>query len=433
MTKKWSFLFLAFICLGLMTSCGDDETATSSGTSSSTSYSYVGAVTPASSKANIFGIKASTKSDFNYGWSITVTSAGTFSLAGGTDMEISGTYTTLDSGLLKLTVTSSSGTDAPSEGEEGYALHIPGFVLMLSPVGGEGDLVPMLYSGTCPTENFNINYMMASRGASGNMSECAESASDSNDFGTNVIGVGAFDVSSGSFTQTSRYDVCNNDVSCSNIAIEANCNGACEWDSDTSSCELMPLTYSCSNGLAAIASGSDIMAMMYLTENGGAIVATNPDTTDGTTVIGFPGDEISDASNLNGEYVGITYLPGGTSQETTFPINVTIATESSTTTMTIIKVNPDTGEDTGEIENAVITISNVDSNATGFFRGSLAFDGEVRSYINCSVDLDVVSTGKNLINCLVQKPCSSEITGPAGTACSSGETQENGNFIIVTK
>ena len=58
-------------------------------------------------------------------------------------MEISGTYTTLDSGLLKLTVTSSSGTDAPSEGEEGYALHIPGFVLMLSPVGGEGDLVPV--------------------------------------------------------------------------------------------------------------------------------------------------------------------------------------------------------------------------------------------------------------------------------------------------
>ena len=91
------------------------------------------------------------------------------------------------------------------------------------------------------------------------MSECAESASDSNDFGTNVIGVGAFDVSSGSFSQTARYDVCNNNVQCSNISIKPNCNGPCEWDSGASSCELMPLTYSCSNGLAAIASGSDIM------------------------------------------------------------------------------------------------------------------------------------------------------------------------------
>ena len=73
------------------------------------------------------------------------------------DTIVDGIYTRLATGFLDMTVRSASGVDAPSPGDQAIALEIPGFALLLKPLDSNGEIIPMIEAGECPSSDFVAN------------------------------------------------------------------------------------------------------------------------------------------------------------------------------------------------------------------------------------------------------------------------------------
>jgi hypothetical protein len=50
------------------------------------------------------------------------------------------TLHSVTAGFLRLTVTDASGKDAPSPGDQGIALEVPGFAFLMKPLDGDGEI-----------------------------------------------------------------------------------------------------------------------------------------------------------------------------------------------------------------------------------------------------------------------------------------------------
>ena len=77
-------------------------------------------------------------------------------------LTIAGSYTTLASGFKKLTVgtVSGGGSDGPSAGDQAYGVDIPGVVFLLKPLEANSEIISMVSKGSCPTEDFNMNWII---------------------------------------------------------------------------------------------------------------------------------------------------------------------------------------------------------------------------------------------------------------------------------
>ena len=330
---------LALLALGVISSsCNKSSSSDSSAT---TTYSYAGAGS-------------------NYAASLA--SDGTFRITeSDSGLTVNGTYTTLTSGFLELTVSSASITSgtAPSAGDKAYAINVPGYVFILKPLGSNTQVITMLASGTCPSSNLNLNWIVTN------------SADGSNNSTSDRFGTFTWAAASGLTALPTRYA-----LSAPTTNMGAGTVG----------------TFTCSSGI-----GTAGNAKMFLTASGGALV--NTDTTSTTAsqfILAMPTAAISSATSLAGSYAGLIFDESSSTKVKT--VNSTV----SGSTMTVNSISVATGASDGLITNGTIAMSAVDSPSAGFFTGTVTSGSS--SSIACIAQVNASSSGKNIIFCIGVPP-----------------------------
>ncbi len=287
-------------------------------------------------------------------WGATIRSDGTFTITeSDSSLTVEGTHTTLSSGFMKLTVTSATGADAPSAGQQAYAVNIPGVVFLLKPIGGgENQIIPMVASGSCPTSDQNLNWVQMSN-------------SHTIDSSTDVLGTYAFDFETNTPSLPNKYNLAGGDEGTGTIS-----------------------AISCSAGVATVSGGGGGGGgTMYLTASGGAIVKTT-----NSTIMAMPSGSVS-TSVLAGDYVGLVFSGGDD-----HPVNATMSSGS----LTVASVNADTGAAEGSITSTVINGFTENSPAAGFLSGQFA--AATSEKVVCMAQADVAGSGKNYIFCIGDDP-----------------------------
>lgn len=352
-----------FTAIAVLTSCSSDDGTTAA---ADTSYSYAG---PGSN------------------WEFTYT-GGTFQLKESVAIwVIDGTMETLASGFKKLTVTSASGTGAPSAGDAAYGLDVPGVVFLLKPIAANSNIIPMVVSGSCPSADTPMNWVMTK------IDDDVDLYKGTGDTGSNFDSdninneqelIGTVTVTSTGATLTKKYTANSADV--------------------TGSPPSMAIT--CSAGKGSVDGGA---ADMYLTASGGAIVRMNGDagTEDDRIIMAMPGAQSISSGAADGDFVGLGY-----SSEDTIPIKG----ELSGSTLTVKQIDADTGSETGF--SGSVTIENFDQPATGFVKGYIT--GQTNQKVLCTVNTNVVGSGKSVIFC-------------AGMDSAAGGTDKLFNALLISK
>lgn len=322
-------------------------------------------------------------------WDISLSTDNTFlithkpSVSTAIDMTINGTYTTLTSGFLKLTITSVSGTstDKPSVGDTGYGLEIKGYAFFLQPTDSTGEIITMVQSGSCPTTDLTGNWITAK-----NLHDISA---------TTGLGTSA-DVSSN--TQDGF--------------------GTFSWDNSTSTLSL-PTTYAlaaptaafptagfsstitCTDGIADLSG----IATMYLTSNGGAIVhneSTNSNgTTDESVITVFAAETLTAASDFDGDYAGVLINSDTSSSDAVQAISVNCS--SGTCTGSVIDPETNAAPTSGSGTATLDLTGTINSPSAGFINGTITISS-ASGNITCMVDTNAASTTKTLISCSGQEP-----------------------------
>lgn len=338
-----------FTAIAVLTSCSsDDGTAT---TEASYSYNGPGSDWEFSYTGSTFQLKESVAS-----------------------LEVNGSMETLSSGFKKLTVTSATGTGAPSAGDTAYGLDVPGVVFLLKPLAANSNIIPMVVSGSCPSSATTMNWVMTKidddvdlyKGTTDTGDAQFLAGFDSNNINKTQDVIGTVSVSSTAATLTKKYAVNSDDVT-----------GTPQ-----------PMTITCSSGTASVVQSGNTIANMYLTAAGGAIVRINGDagTEDDSIIMAMPGAQSISSGAADGDFVGLGY-----SSEDTIPIKG----ELSGSTLTVKQINPDTGSESGF--SGSVTISNFNQPDTGFVKGNLT--GQTNQKVLCTVNTNVASSGKSMIFC----------------------------------
>jgi hypothetical protein len=255
------------------------------------------------------------------------------------DLTVTGTYTRLTSGILELTVsTSSDTTNGPSAGAKAYALDIPGTVLLLKPMGSTGgEIIPMVATGTCPTSDYSGNWVtMQDSNTSGNYSTQGLAGTFSYTATTSTGSVGATTyLSSGSSSVGSAQSL-----------------GA----------------LTCSAGVGTFPTMNGDIPEMYFTSGGGAIVRVKQ-AGGQTQGIAMVSSAALTLSNFSGTYVGLVFDEGETSNGatggSTQPISVTLNSAGTGTGALITDVTTNTLSTT---QTATITLSQLSPSVNGLMK-----------------------------------------------------------------
>ncbi len=323
-------------------------------------------------------------------WSVLLTEDGDFQIKAREALEddpflrVEGTYERYDNGFIELTVGSASGTDAPSRGDKGMAIEAPGFAFLLRPLGGSGELYPMVTAGDCPDEDFTANWMMMTCNDAGD--SCGASST-----GRDFFGVFNYDESTETASLPARYAL----------------------QSATSQGSNSIGTASCRKGVMEV---SD--ALMYLTENQGAIVQISPDDHDDARhVMALPQETIVQ-TDLAGTYVGMGF---DKSDDSSFAVSMTM--NAGGTAATIYAVDDNDLEDaTPGSAGGSIAVTSVNmigaASANGWFTGTFTATGEAARPLYCTAAADVGDSGKNMLLCIGQSP---------------GDADEFYNLVLVSE
>ncbi len=282
------------------------------------------------------------------------------------DLTISGTFERLESGFLKLEVTEASGTDAPEAGDMAWALEVPGYTLFLNPIGEDSQMIPMVSSGECPTEDFDANWVLVKK--------ASDSRADENQ--RDFFGTFSYAAETETATLPAKYSL-------------ADFNTPLEVDSQLSG-------GNCDQGIMQVED-----AVMYLTANGGAIVQTGiSDPDDSSFIFALAQKTITDITNLDGEYAGILFDDSLDTGEKIAPVSLSCASgECSGNIVT------DIDENTLETEDAAtLTLDgNPDGLANGLVTGTITA-GQETGNLACMVDIDVLGSGRKMVSCVSQSP-----------------------------
>ena len=299
------------------------------------------------------------------------------------DMTVNGTFTTLASGFLKLTVTNSAGTlvPLPSAGDEAHAVEIPGYAFILKPLNPADDqLITMVVSGTCPTTDQSINWITA------NVANAHSASVAGNDF----FGTFTWSTATNTAALPTTYD----------LAGFTSLGAGSNFPNIT-----------CADGIAQPA--GDVT--MYLTDTGGAMVHANggtpADESDDQFILGFAEETLADLQAYDGDYIGVLFndnsVAGSKIEAIAATCNNSVCAASN--------INPDTGVLGGTVTVDLSGGLNVPSN--GFATGTITIAGNVGN-ISCMVDTAANGTTKNIISCSGQSP---------------DDTSKLFNIILVTK
>ena len=306
-------------------------------------------------------------------WDVTLNSDNTFvityaeSVGSAVAMTVNGTYATTTSGFLKLTVTSATGTDAPSAGDQAYAMNIPGFVTMLKPLDPGSEIIPMLAIGSCPTSAVDFNWTVTSHVEQGTAVDMTT--------GRDLFGTATFNGST-DLEVTERFDLGNNPLGGNT-----------------------PMSGTCSNGIINL---PDDNVAIWLSPSGAGLVqvvdqnGTPADPSDDrdSVIVAMPQAAITDLSNLDGEYIGIVFNDGSGGDKTS-PVWLSFDATGTTEAGGFSDVDAGT-KDTG---NITLTGMTVDTPSDGFFTATLN-DGGPTAPMACQAVVGVNGTSQNLIFCV---------------------------------
>lgn len=300
----------------------------------------------------------------NYGgpgsiWTASV-SGSTFSMVrkdGANVINLGGNISPLTTGFLKLAVTSSSGIGAPAAGSTAYALNIPGYVLLVKPIGTtEPEIIPMVSTGSCPTSNFSINWVNTKD--QGTVSDNSAH-----------VGVATWDVASGVMDISKEY----------------------EYDN---SLRPGPNTISgtCVNGVIELSNGNK--THLWLTQAGGAIIGDTDDADgDKQALLGISKETVVvPVADIAGDYAALLFA--GSTGNDALPYAVTIASNGDTSATEYSDV--EAGTTTGA--SVTFTLSQFLAE-TGVLHTTVS--GEK---LRCAVDVNANSSGKTLIACVGKDP-----------------------------
>lgn len=306
-------------------------------------------------------------------WTASFTSGSNFTITydsdadGTADMEVNGTYVEYSNQFRKLTVTSASGTGAPNAGEEAYGLEIPGFAFFLKPIGsGSSEPIVMVSSGSCPTSNFESNWIIAKYQDAGTPNA-----------NTDGFGSASFVVSGSNATGTidtwKFSDGTDIDDGSSNSITFQNCsNGTYTWDE-----------------------GGGETGVFMATSNGGALVEPN-----GGIIFAAPQlNSTVTSSDWDGTYSGLVFAEND--PDGTFPARVTLSG------------NGGTGVEITDVEN-----NTVESNGATF--ANLAGNSSLPGVIRGTVEL---GSGAQPLNCVY-----SSVAGEELLACNGAEGALSGSY-----
>lgn len=313
-------------------------------------------------------------------WSATLNTDGTFvitkapSVSAAVELTVNGTYTRLSTGFVKLTVTSASGTGAPAAGVQAYGLEIPGFAFLLKPAGSGEKIIPMVASGSCPTTDFNANWIIVEAEAS----KAADGAT--NDW------YGTFNYStSGVASVATKYALSTDTV----LA-----GGA----------QTLPAS-TCSSGILSIGAPENVD--IFLTTANGAIVHTQNHGQEGF-ILAMPQGSFATPSVYAGNYGGLVFNghnsgDSGGADDRIQPIAVTITAGASSLSGTGARVtNVETGDT--DPQGATISLTDMDLPSAGFVRGTITITGKPARPLRCMGKSDINGSGKNMLFCIGESP-----------------------------
>jgi len=290
------------------------------------------------------------------------------------DMTVTGTYTTLPTGFVRLTVGTSSGTataDLPAVGSEAIALEVPGYAFLLMPLNStDSQMIPMISSGECPTVDVNANWVIVN----------GETGRDASSATQDFFGTFAFNVTTLVASLPSMFAL----------------------DNLFSSLTPDPLPVgACVDGIMEISNG-----VMFLTSNGGAIVHIGTDTVgneiDDSVIFALGQKAITDVANLDGNYAGILFDESNTGTE----INPVKMSCTSGTCIGSIVSDITTGAIQAGATATINLTGTPDDKAPGFITGTITDNsaGSTPGNLACMADIDVLGSGKKIISCVGQSP-----------------------------
>lgn len=290
-------------------------------------------------------------------WRWTFNADGTFTASESTtNSTIAGTYSTVSTGLQKLTVTSSTG-QGPAPGAVIPAVEVPGFATLFAPVlASETEVIGAIAAGKCPTANFTDNYLYMQ------FNDSIDLSATNRDF----FGVFAWDATAGSGSSTSQFKMDYAPVSFPSV-----------------------ITGSCSSGLLSTTNFN-----AYLAPAAAFVKITDRTTpTFGDGLIAMPAAPITNLANLYGNYSGFLYDATASQKVRLLTATINAATFTVTSVSSSDLVTPD-----GAVSTTV-NFAGVDQPAPGFIQGNVQGQNLI-----CMAGANVTNSGKNALFCLVRNP-----------------------------
>ena len=302
---------------------------------------------------------------------------------------ISGSYTRLSTGFLRMLVEDVQGSadDAPSVGDEALALEVPGFALLLRPLGGQ-DIIPMLVSGNCPTEDFDANWIIAQ----------SPDVRDATDPERDWFGTFSYDYASASAFLPAKY----------NLATFADISESIPKELSATSCE---------QGRLTIAEDANSSVNMWLTD-GGAIVEVLQDGQKNETVLAMLQRPMSMA-DLQGSYAAFVLqgppVEPGTQGGTSSMGDAGMAPGEAPEPFPAVITLDDQGAGTGRAYDDVVlgvtgddgvefAVGNPNDPADGWLKGTIGNGEGGSGNLACSALTDAADSGKTVIFCIGQDP-----------------------------
>ncbi len=304
-------------------------------------------------------------------WNYDLFQDGTFALTRATaiglanDLSVSGSFQTTAAGFLQMTIGAASGTDAPQAGTTVWAVEVPNYALLLSPISTSDDsMIPMIQGSQCPGTDLVNNWVNV------------RTRFNSDSTSANGSYFGSFNFTNG--------------------------NGGTELINQFALAGGYADQGSASLGFGVCRDGiiRNPDAIVYLAGTGGAVAHVGPSDADGGFVVfALPKRTIASIDSLDGSYVGILSDNGESSNQKVSPVSITCASGICTGDEVTDVV---TGATAGQPFTFDLFGTSNDP-GQGFITGTLDIGGVVGN-IACMVDDNVRGTGQRMMSCAGQSP-----------------------------
>ena len=315
-------------------------------------------------------------------WDLSLNSDGSFDVDHRPDIDsaidytFTGTYVRESTGFVNLSITGGTGVDAPAPGSTAWGIEVPGYAMMLKPVGSD-QLVAMVKSGDCPTADFDANWVIVKQDVSSGNANAASSTSE-------FSGQFSYDFATSTPSLPVKKSLAGNFATIQGGGID-------------------PGLITCESGILNIPS-----AIMYLTSNGGAIVHTDGgtanDSTDDTFIFALAQKTLTNINEIDGQYAGMLFDENGSVGSKLQPVSLS-CTSGSCNGNTVTDVT--TGATSAD--GVTITLSGSlndvgGTNMNGFVTGTIDDGQGGTGTLMCMIDPDALSSGKKIVSCVGQSP-----------------------------